>query len=85
MHMHTHSVGKNAKNKCPLAAFDNISISLNMTESTEERSSNPQLKEHLEDEVNYVLMPAEAWNKLEAWYTLRPGQDCGRLHAGCCY
>ncbi|XP_070193299.1 ubiquitin carboxyl-terminal hydrolase 15-like isoform X2 [Littorina saxatilis] len=38
-------------------------------------NSSPQLKEHLVDELDYVLVPAEAWNKLVAWYGLMPGQE----------
>ncbi|KAL8591401.1 hypothetical protein ACOMHN_022207 [Nucella lapillus] len=33
------------------------------------------LKEHLMDELDYVLVPAEAWKKLLAWYDITPGQD----------
>ncbi|KAF3856400.1 hypothetical protein F7725_017123 [Dissostichus mawsoni] len=27
------------------------------------------LKEHLIDELDYVLVPTEAWNKLVSWYS----------------
>ncbi|XP_035238511.1 ubiquitin carboxyl-terminal hydrolase 4-like [Anguilla rostrata] len=32
------------------------------------------LKEHLIDELDYVLMPTEAWNKLVSWYGCLQGQ-----------
>ncbi|KAM4653992.1 ubiquitin carboxyl-terminal hydrolase 4 isoform 3-T3 [Amazona ochrocephala] len=33
------------------------------------------LKEHLIDELDYVLVPAEAWNKLVMWYGCMDGQQ----------
>ncbi|XP_023659927.1 ubiquitin carboxyl-terminal hydrolase 4 [Paramormyrops kingsleyae] len=33
------------------------------------------LKEHLIDELDYVLMPTEAWNKLVGWYGCMEGQN----------
>uniref|UniRef100_A0A8C8SZ33 ubiquitinyl hydrolase 1 n=1 Tax=Peromyscus maniculatus bairdii TaxID=230844 RepID=A0A8C8SZ33_PERMB len=33
------------------------------------------LKEHLIDELNYILLPTEGWNKLVSWYTLMEGQE----------
>ncbi|XP_055563519.1 ubiquitin carboxyl-terminal hydrolase 4 isoform X3 [Falco biarmicus] len=33
------------------------------------------LKEHLIDELDYVLVPTEAWNKLVAWYGCVDGQQ----------
>lgn len=33
------------------------------------------LKEHLIDELDYVLVPAEAWNKLLTWYGCVEGQQ----------
>ncbi|NXA01757.1 UBP4 hydrolase, partial [Nesospiza acunhae] len=35
----------------------------------------PSLKEHLIDELDYVLVPTEAWNKLVAWYGCIDGQQ----------
>uniref|UniRef100_H3DAV3 Ubiquitin carboxyl-terminal hydrolase n=1 Tax=Tetraodon nigroviridis TaxID=99883 RepID=H3DAV3_TETNG len=32
------------------------------------------LKEHLIDELDYVLVPTEAWNKLVSWYSCLDGQ-----------
>ncbi|XP_043934415.1 ubiquitin carboxyl-terminal hydrolase 4-like [Protopterus annectens] len=32
------------------------------------------LKEHLIDELDYVLLPTEAWNKLVSWYSCVEGQ-----------
>lgn len=32
------------------------------------------LKEHLIDELDYVLVPTEAWNKLISWYSCLDGQ-----------
>lgn len=32
------------------------------------------LKEHLIDELDYVLMPTEAWNNLVSWYGCLEGQ-----------
>ena len=54
-----------------------------IAETTGEGGSGQQLKEHLVDELDYVLVPAEAWNKLVAWYTLMPGQVCSRQQNGC--
>ena len=55
-----------------------------VAETTGEGGSGQQLKEHLVDELDYMLVPAEAWNKLVAWYTLMPGQVCSRQRNGCC-
>lgn len=33
------------------------------------------LKEHLIDELDYVLVPTEAWNKLVNWYGCLEGQE----------
>jgi hypothetical protein len=33
------------------------------------------LKEHLIDELDYVLVPTEAWNKLLNWYGCIEGQQ----------
>ncbi|XP_078270332.1 ubiquitin carboxyl-terminal hydrolase 4 isoform X1 [Rhinoraja longicauda] len=33
------------------------------------------LKEHLIDELDYVLVPTEAWNKLVSWYACIEGQE----------
>uniref|UniRef100_A0A670JK46 Ubiquitin carboxyl-terminal hydrolase n=1 Tax=Podarcis muralis TaxID=64176 RepID=A0A670JK46_PODMU len=33
------------------------------------------LKEHLIDELDYILLPTEGWNKLVSWYTLMDGQE----------
>jgi len=33
------------------------------------------LKEHLIDELDYVLVPTEAWDKLVAWYGCIDGQQ----------
>lgn len=33
------------------------------------------LKEHLIDELDYVLVPTEAWNKLVTWYGCIDGQQ----------
>ena len=54
-----------------------------IAETTGEGGSGQQLKEHLVDELDYMLVPAEAWNKLVAWYTLMPGQVCSRQQNGC--
>ncbi len=35
-----------------------------------------QLKEHLIEELDYVLLPAEAWEKLVGWYHIAEGQVC---------
>lgn len=32
------------------------------------------MKEHLIDELDYVLVPTEAWNKLVSWYGCLEGQ-----------
>ncbi|PVD25200.1 hypothetical protein C0Q70_15698 [Pomacea canaliculata] len=39
------------------------------------KGSSNQLKEHLVDELDFVLVPAEAWNKLVSWYGLAPNQE----------
>uniref|UniRef100_A0A673HVD6 Ubiquitin carboxyl-terminal hydrolase 15 n=1 Tax=Sinocyclocheilus rhinocerous TaxID=307959 RepID=A0A673HVD6_9TELE len=33
------------------------------------------LKQHLIDELDYMLLPADGWNKLLSWYGLREGQQ----------
>ncbi|XP_052425760.1 ubiquitin carboxyl-terminal hydrolase 15 isoform X1 [Carassius gibelio] len=33
------------------------------------------LKQHLIDELDYILLPAAGWNKLLSWYGLSPGQE----------
>ncbi|KAM5171999.1 ubiquitin carboxyl-terminal hydrolase 15-like [Mantella aurantiaca] len=33
------------------------------------------LKEHLIDELDYILLPTEGWNKLVSWYTLMENQE----------
>ncbi|XP_029471621.1 ubiquitin carboxyl-terminal hydrolase 15 isoform X2 [Rhinatrema bivittatum] len=33
------------------------------------------LKEHLIDELDYILLPTEGWNKLVSWYTLMESQE----------
>uniref|UniRef100_A0A8C3EMX3 Ubiquitin carboxyl-terminal hydrolase n=1 Tax=Corvus moneduloides TaxID=1196302 RepID=A0A8C3EMX3_CORMO len=33
------------------------------------------LKEHLIDELDYILLPTEGWNRLVSWYTLMEGQE----------
>lgn len=33
------------------------------------------LKEHLIEELDYVLVPTEAWNKLVTWYGCIEGQQ----------
>lgn len=38
-------------------------------------SDTQVLKEHLIDELDYVLVPTEAWNKLMCWYGSVPGQQ----------
>ncbi|XP_053932080.1 ubiquitin carboxyl-terminal hydrolase 4 isoform X2 [Cuculus canorus] len=38
-------------------------------------SETQSLKEHLIDELDYVLVPTEAWNKLVAWYGCLDGQQ----------
>lgn len=32
------------------------------------------LKEHLIDELDYILLPTEAWQKLVSWYGFLEGQ-----------
>ncbi|CAG5927689.1 unnamed protein product [Menidia menidia] len=33
------------------------------------------IKEHLIDELDYILVPTEGWNKLVSWYGLMEGQE----------
>ncbi|XP_077121487.1 ubiquitin carboxyl-terminal hydrolase 15 isoform X3 [Ranitomeya variabilis] len=33
------------------------------------------LKEHLIDELDYILLPTEGWNKLVSWYTVMENQE----------
>lgn len=33
------------------------------------------IKEHLIDELDYILVPTEGWNKLVSWYGLTDGQE----------
>lgn len=37
-------------------------------------SETQTLKEHLIDELDYVLVPTEAWDKLANWYGCMEGQ-----------
>jgi hypothetical protein len=40
------------------------------------RDGNAQsLKEHLIDELDYILLPTEGWNKLISWNKLMEGQE----------
>lgn len=34
-----------------------------------------QLKDHLIDELDYVLLPKEGWEKVSSWYGTTTGQD----------
>ena len=49
-----------------------------VTDTVGDKSTPPQLKEHLVDELDYVLLPAEAWNKMVSWYSMAEGQVSGR-------
>uniref|UniRef100_A0A8C8S2H3 Ubiquitin carboxyl-terminal hydrolase n=1 Tax=Pelusios castaneus TaxID=367368 RepID=A0A8C8S2H3_9SAUR len=42
---------------------------------TNENGDSQSLKEHLIDELDYILLPTEGWNKLVSWYTLMEGQE----------
>ena len=33
------------------------------------------IKEHLIDELDYILIPTEGWNKLLSWYGLKDNQE----------
>lgn len=33
------------------------------------------IKEHLFDELDYITVPTEGWNKLVRWYGLTDGQE----------
>lgn len=33
------------------------------------------IKEHLIDELDYILVPTEGWNKLVSWYGLTENQE----------
>ncbi|CDQ72814.1 unnamed protein product [Oncorhynchus mykiss] len=33
------------------------------------------IKEHLIDELDYILIPTEGWNKLVSWYALMEGHE----------
>lgn len=33
------------------------------------------IKEHLIDELDYILVPTEGWNKLVSWYGLTESQE----------
>lgn len=33
------------------------------------------IKEHLIDELDYILVPTEGWNKLVSWYGLKEYQE----------
>lgn len=33
------------------------------------------IKEHLIDELDYILVPTEGWNKLVSWYALTENQE----------
>ncbi|XP_053572728.1 ubiquitin carboxyl-terminal hydrolase 15 [Bombina bombina] len=38
-------------------------------------SDTQSLKEHLIDELDYILLPTEGWNKLVSWYTMMENQE----------
>ncbi|KAM8974589.1 ubiquitin carboxyl-terminal hydrolase 15 isoform 2-T2 [Pelodytes ibericus] len=38
-------------------------------------SDSQSLKEHLIDELDYILLPTEGWNKLVSWYTVMENQE----------
>ncbi|KAM4675534.1 ubiquitin carboxyl-terminal hydrolase 15 isoform 2-T2 [Discoglossus pictus] len=38
-------------------------------------SDTQSLKEHLIDELDYILLPTEGWNKLVSWYTVMENQE----------
>lgn len=33
------------------------------------------IKEHLIDELDYILVPTDGWNKLVSWYALTDAQE----------
>ncbi|XP_074646893.1 ubiquitin carboxyl-terminal hydrolase 15-like isoform X2 [Tubulanus polymorphus] len=39
------------------------------------KDGTSDLKDHLIDELDYLLVPTEGWNKLVTWYTVMEGQD----------
>ncbi|XP_064607278.1 ubiquitin carboxyl-terminal hydrolase 15-like isoform X2 [Liolophura sinensis] len=58
-----HNVGEETYNPGPI---DNSNLF---------QDEGCQLKEHLIDELDYVLVPTEAWNKLVSWYGMVDKQE----------
>lgn len=57
---------KNSSRELQYASENNLSLLDGDSQS---------LKEHLIDELDYILLPTEGWNRLVSWYTLMEGQE----------
>uniref|UniRef100_A0A5F8HIE8 ubiquitinyl hydrolase 1 n=1 Tax=Monodelphis domestica TaxID=13616 RepID=A0A5F8HIE8_MONDO len=57
----TYNVGENNLFPGPIDTFGLFSY-----------PESQRIKEHLTDELDYVLVPTEAWNKLMSWYGCQP-------------
>ncbi|KAG7215057.1 hypothetical protein INR49_022815 [Caranx melampygus] len=56
------------------ADSDSEPVAAQMPAPSTENQETQALKEHLIDELDYVLVPTEAWNKLVSWYGCLEGQ-----------
>ncbi|TKS71677.1 Ubiquitin carboxyl-terminal hydrolase 4 [Collichthys lucidus] len=56
------------------ADSDSEPVAAQMPTPSTENQETQALKEHLIDELDYVLVPTEAWNKLVSWYSCLDGQ-----------
>ncbi|XP_076469575.1 ubiquitin carboxyl-terminal hydrolase 4-like [Babylonia areolata] len=70
----TVNAGEETYNPGPI---DNSPLFRETSGDDQEQSAHgvQRLKEHMVDELDYVLVPAEAWNKLVAWYGIVPEQE----------
>ncbi|KAK3578660.1 hypothetical protein CHS0354_002964 [Potamilus streckersoni] len=65
----SQSAGEESANPGPI---DNRNM---FKENTLVEGQMPKLKEHMIDDIDYILVPEEAWNKLVGWYGLTEGQE----------
>ena len=63
----------NCKFTCILNKYKFYLTFLNIHNFSE--GTTDKLKENLIDDLDYVLLPTEAWKKLAAWYSTLPNQE----------
>ena len=54
--------------------YQKLNVLLRDIEITGEEEGSDVLKEHLVDELDYILVPEDAWQKLKTWYNIAEGQ-----------